>query len=119
MSDTRQVIERYVELTNQPGSPSFELFADQVEWLEVNSGRCGGRDELFAAMREGREALDQVTLEVKSLIVEGEAASLESVWSGRLIAQDIRLSVPLIYIFGVRDGRIVKEIDYAVMPSQG
>lgn len=46
MPDTREVVWRYVELTNEPGSPSFELFGEQVGWLEftaavpVGSRRC-------------------------------------------------------------------------------
>lgn len=62
---------------------------------------------------------DGVSLEVKSLIVDGEAASLEALCSGRVIAHDMQVSVPMIYIFGVRDGHIVNEADYVVMPSQG
>jgi hypothetical protein len=118
MSSTKDVVQRYVELTNEPGSPSFDLFGEQVDWCEVHSGRAGGKQALFAAMRESRQMFDAVRLDVKSLIVDGEAASLEAVWSGRMIANDVRVSVPMVYIFGVRDGRIVKEADYVVMPSQ-
>lgn len=117
MSSTAEVIERYIALTNQPGSPSFDLFGDSVDWLEVHSGRNGGREDLFAAMRESRAMFDQVKLEVRSLIVDGEAASLEAVWTGRMVANDAVIAVPMVYVFGVQGGRIVKESDYVVMPQ--
>ena len=46
-----------------------------------------------------------------------ETAALEGVWSGRIIANDATVSAPMVFVFGVRDGRIVKETDYVVLPS--
>jgi hypothetical protein len=117
MASTADVMHRYVELTNSPGSPSFPLFGPAVEWWEVHSNRRGGREELFAAMRQSREAFDNVKLELKSLIIDGESAALEGKWSARMIAGGALIAVPLVFIFGVRDGKIVKEIDYVIMPS--
>jgi ketosteroid isomerase-like protein len=117
VSNTAEIIRRYIDLTNAPGSPSYPLFADQLEWLEAHSGRNGGQAELFAAMNESRAAFDEMKVELKSLIVDGESAALEAQWSGRMMATGTTLSVPMVYIFGVRDGRIVKEIDYVVMPA--
>jgi hypothetical protein len=114
---TKTVIERYIQLTNEPGSPSFPLFGDSLEWLEVHSGRRGGQRELFSAMRESRAAFTQMRIDVLSLIVEGDSAALEARWSGHMTSGDRRISVPMVYIFGVRDGVIIKEIDYVIMPQ--
>ena len=67
MSSTAEVVQRYIELTNTLGSPSFDLFADELEWREVHSGRSGGQQELFAAMKESRDMFDNQGVEVKSL----------------------------------------------------
>src|SRR5579859_2129525 len=69
MVDVRKCIERFVEVYNQPGSPVFPLYADEVEWVFSDGGqlqgasiadyatavaRPSGREELFKAFREIR-----------------------------------------------------------------
>ena len=69
MVDVRKCIDRFVEVYNQPGSPIFPLYADEVEWVFSDGGqlagdaisdyatpatRPAGRDELFKAFREVR-----------------------------------------------------------------
>ena len=118
MSSTAQVVQRYIELTNTPGSPSFDLFADKLEWREVHSGRSGGQQELFAAMKESRDMFDNIRVEASALIIDGESACLEAIWSGRVIADYFTMSMPVVFIFGARGGKIVKKIRYVIIPPR-
>jgi hypothetical protein len=65
MVDVRRCIERFVEAYNKPGSPIFDFYADEIEWVstlaggalterETPVGRVYGRKELFAALCEAR-----------------------------------------------------------------
>jgi hypothetical protein len=69
MVDVRKCIERFVEVYNQPGSPVFPLYAEEVEWVFSDGGqltggsiadyatavaRPAGREELFKAFRDIR-----------------------------------------------------------------
>jgi hypothetical protein len=72
MVDVRKRIERFVELFNQPGSPVYEAYADEVDWVLVSGGSVaktgltsaselsatdmpvgvsGGREKLFHDLR--------------------------------------------------------------------
>jgi hypothetical protein len=38
MVEVRKRIERFIELFNQPGSPVYEAYADDVDWVFVSGG---------------------------------------------------------------------------------
>ena len=116
MPTTAEIVRQFVERMNSGGSQTFPLFGEHLEWIEVHSGRRGGRQELFAAMGESRAQFESVSFEPVSTIVEGDNAALEGQWSATIISTGRRITVSLVFMLSVRDGRIVREIDYVIMP---
>jgi ketosteroid isomerase-like protein len=111
--DVRRCIEAFVEVYNQPGSEVYPLYADQLDWIEMPSGRRGGRAELFAALREVRETITDLNLKVISIVADATSGVLESEWSGRKLGDGTPMRVRTLWIFDFEDGKITKEHDYS------
>ena len=81
--DVRTAIENFVEVYNREGSVVYPLYADELDWLEMPSGKRGGRAELFAALKEARDTVSDMKLKPLSIIADVEDGFLETEWSGR------------------------------------
>lgn len=114
--DVRSAVERFVSTYNAPGSDVYPLFADEVEWAEFPGGRSGGRDALFAALRAVRETVTDLNLAVRSMTADERSGTgvIESVWSGRRIADGAPMKAHTLWFLKFEDGLIVEERDYSV-----
>lgn len=116
--DARSLIERFVETYNRPGSDVYPLFGDQVAWAEFPGGRSGGRVELFAALREAREQISDLHLEVLSLTADRTSGVIESLWSGVRRSNGAAMRARTIWFLAFKDGKIVEERDYSIPMPQ-
>lgn len=115
--DTETIIRAFVEQYNRDGSDVYALYGETVDWLEMPSGRRGGRRELFDALKQVRDYFTDMKLEILSLIASGPHAVLESNWTARNKADDTQIAARIIWFFRIEEGKIVKEHDYSVMPQ--
>lgn len=113
-SCTRAAIERFVAVYNEPDSHVYPLYGDEVEWVEMPSGRSGGRAELFTALQEARSFLKGMQLEVLSITATGKDGVLESRWRART-PYGQPMSAHITWEFTVENGLIVKEHDHSVV----
>jgi limonene-1,2-epoxide hydrolase len=113
----KEAVLAYVEAYNGPESSIYHLYGDEVSWTESPFGRNGGRDVLFAAIREAREKIRDCRLDIVSIFTDANGAVLESVWSGFDRATGKALPrTPVIWFFGYDgEGRIVTQRDYSVV----
>lgn len=142
MSDVQQHMQRFVELYNEPGSPIYELYADEVDWRAHTSmdpgpeGSVGGRAELFAAFdasrgisRQEAEAgrfvsgrpgslKDMRLSSVHCMLAAEDLGILEAAWVGTLVGPDgeetpMRANIVFVHRFD-DDGRITMDHHYWV-----
>src|SRR5258706_325268 len=79
----RRAIETFVEVYNRPGSDVYPLFGDEVDWIEMPSGRRGGPAPLVAPLEDVRLAVEGLPLEVISLVAGGPGGGLAPTpWPG-------------------------------------
>jgi ketosteroid isomerase-like protein len=91
----------------------FYLYGDDVDWIEMPTGRRGGREELFAVLRGAREAIGEYRFTVISIVADGDQGVLESDWSGRSKEGGEPMEVRVLWFWGFRDGKIAKQHDYS------
>ncbi len=115
-ADVRNLVENFVRVYNQPDSDVFPLYGETVDWLELPSGRAGGRAELFEALKQARWFLKDLNLRVLSIVTEGNDAVLETEWSA-VLPDGNRMSAPIIWFFTFAEGKIVREHDYSIIPG--
>ena len=72
----RQIIETFVARYNQEGAPVFDLYGDEVDWIEMPTGRRGGRADLFAVLRGAREQIGEYRFTAISIAADGEPSRL-------------------------------------------
>lgn len=109
----RQIIEIFIARYNQPGAPVFDLYGDEVDWIEMPTGRRGGRDDLFAVLRGAREQIGEYRFKAISIVADGDEGVLESDWAGRSKDGGELMEVRVLWFWGFRDGKIVKQHDYS------
>ena len=109
----RKHIENFVEVYNRPASAVYPLYADTLDWIEMPSGRHGGRDELFAALKGVRDAITDMKLRVISIVANEHDGLLESEWTGKMVADGSPIKARVLWIFSFKDGKISKEHDYS------
>lgn len=111
----RDLVERFVERYNQPGSDVYPLCGPEVDWIEMPSGRHGDRDAFFAALKEAREAISDLRIEVISITADEDAGSavLESNVTGLKNADGRSFRLRVLWFLAFRDGLICKEHDYS------
>lgn len=109
----KAAVENFVRVYNEPGSEVYPLYGASVDWIEMPSGRRGGRDELFAALRQARSHFINLHMEAISITADETTAVLESEIALKTTAEDSALRVRTIWFFGFADGKIVKEHDYS------
>jgi limonene-1,2-epoxide hydrolase len=112
-----EAVLAYVEAYNGPQSSIYHCYGDEVSWVETPFGRNGGKEVLFAAIKDAREKIVDCHLEIVSIHTGADSAVLESVWSGTDRASGKALPrTPVIWVFGYDDqGRIVTQRDYSVV----
>ena len=115
--NARELVKNFVTIYNKPGSDVFPLYGNEVEWIEMPSGRRVGRADLFRALREAREFLTDLRLETLSIVANECDAVLESAWRARTIGTGETMSARIIWFFAFKDGKIVKEHDYSIMTT--
>lgn len=112
-------VARFVEVYNASGSDVYPLYGEAVDWIEMPSGRCGGREELFAALQGVRSAMSNLHLDVLSVVANDSSALLESEFSGTINASGETVKARVLWILSFdAAGKIIKEHDYTV-PVQG
>ncbi|MFC4595659.1 nuclear transport factor 2 family protein [Sphingobium tyrosinilyticum] len=111
---TRETIENFVRVYNEPGSEVYPLYGDRVEWIEMPSGRHGGRDELIEALRHARELFISLEMEAISIVTEGNEGVLESALTLKSAEGNV-VRTRTIWLFTVEGGKIVREHDYSMV----
>lgn len=109
----REAVENFVQVFNAPGSDVYPLFADEVDWIEMPSGRSGGREELFAALRQSRSYFADLHMDVLSITADDNDAVLESQLTLKSADGATVVRARTIWILGFKDGKIAKEHDYS------
>jgi hypothetical protein len=114
----RQLIDHFVEIYNQPGSPVYPLYGDYVDWIEMPVGRRGGYDELMAALRDSRQILRDFNLKVLSITADVDTGVLE----GELRTTDpktgeVRPPLRNMWFFKFAGDKIVQQHEYSVRPA--
>ena len=109
----RQIIETFVARYNQEGAPVFDLYGDEVDWIEMPTGRRGGRADLFAVLRGAREQIGEYRFTAISIAADGDQGVLESDWAGRSKAGGELMEVRVLWFWGFRDGKIIRQHDYS------
>jgi hypothetical protein len=56
MVDVRRCIERFVELFNRPGSPVYEMYSKDLDWVLVSGGAVAKSDLAFVSELEVTDA---------------------------------------------------------------
>jgi ketosteroid isomerase-like protein len=115
--DVRAAIETFVEVYNREGSLVYPLYADELDWLEMPSGRRGGRAELFAALKEARDMVEGMKLKPLSIVADTADGFLETEWSGRRRSDGSAMFSRVLWVFAFKDGKITKEHDYSIRPA--
>jgi len=113
--NTSAALERFVSVYNEPGSPVYPLYADEVIWQERPGGRGGDRDALFTALRASREKWT-ATLESVSMEVDGDLGVLNSLWRAEPKSDPALQPVvsDLLWVFRFdAAGLITTEFDYS------
>ena len=119
VSNTRtahQLIERFVEVYNMEGSLVYPLYADRIDWIEMPSGRRGGHDELFAALKGARTAMTNLRLTVLSITADQNSGVLESELHAVRTNSNAPIVIRVLWFFAFDNDKIVKEHDYSVTP---
>lgn len=115
MTTALDPVRRFLELYNGTEDAAvYPLYADEVDWLELPSGRSGDRDAFFTALRDVRTAVTDMSLEPLSITVGADSGVLESIFRGTLRSTGARIVNRVVWLFEYRDGLIVKERDYIV-----
>jgi ketosteroid isomerase-like protein len=112
---TRAAVENFVKVFNEAGSEIYPLYADRVNWIEMPSGRRGGREELFEALRQSRTHFGELRMEALSITAGETDAVLESELTLVPASGGDALTARTIWIFGFADGKIVREHDYSIV----
>jgi ketosteroid isomerase-like protein len=113
----KSLVERFVEAFNAPGSDVFPLYGEQVDWIEMPSGRGGDREALFAALRQSRSYFTDLKMAALSITAGESDAVLESELT-LTSADGMIVRARTIWIFGFENERIVKEHDYSFVLKQ-
>jgi ketosteroid isomerase-like protein len=115
--DVKTQVEQFVEAFNAPRSDVYPLFGDQVDWIEMPSGRSGDRDALFAAFRQSRSYFSDLKMVAISITAGESDAVLESELT-LTSADGAIVRARTIWIFGYENGRIAKQHDYSFVLKQ-
>ena len=113
--DTKDVIENFVRVYNEPGSNVYPLYGERVDWIEMPSGRRGGKEELFDALRQSRDFLKDLRLDVLSIVANGPDGVLESSFSAAAVKDGSPIKARIIWFFTAEGGKITKEHDYSIV----
>ena len=111
----KDAVERFVRVYNEPGSPVYPLFAQEVDWREIPGGRSGGAPELQAALRQVREDMSDLHIEPTSIVHGEDSAVLFTRWSATRPSDGKRISALTIWHLRFdAEGLIVQEHDYTL-----
>lgn len=112
----KTLVENFVKVYNAPGSDVYPLIGDDVDWIEMPSGRRGGRAEFFDALRQSRTYFTKLHLDVLSITVDESngSAVLESELT-LTTADEKVVRCRTLWFLGFKDGKIVKEHDYSIV----
>ncbi len=113
----RQLVENFVEVYNKPGSIVYPLYADQLDWIEMPSGRRGGHDELMAALRGVRQNLTDLNLTVLSITADADSGVLESELHAMNAKTGAAVLTRVLWFFRFAGDKIVMEHDYSIAPA--
>jgi ketosteroid isomerase-like protein len=113
-TEIENLVRTFVDVYNAPGSDVYPLFADDVDWSEHSSGRGGGREELFSALRELRAEWTELHLEIDQIIADEDSAALVSSWTARM-PDGAQVATSIVWILEFKDGLITKEHDYVLL----
>jgi ketosteroid isomerase-like protein len=122
---SRRLIAEY-----NKGSPGWveAVHAETTEWVELpflgGAGRRGGRAELRQAAELQVANFPDRRMELLNVIAGDDQAALEVEWTGTAAqqtawaARGARLKLRAVLILTVKDGRVIREVDYVIpMPA--
>jgi len=98
--------------------------AENTEWIELpflgGPGRSGGRKELRAAADLQVVNFPDRRMQLLNVVADGGQAALEVEWTGTAAKdtawakQGETLTLRAVLMLTVKDGRVVKEVDYVI-----
>jgi SnoaL-like domain len=107
---------------NEPGNDVTRFYAQELEWLEMPSGRHGRRAELFAAFAGVREfCTDLEITEIVQASGSGNVGVLECRWCATRVPDapggaPIPIDMFLIWIWTFDEqGLITRQHDYSIL----
>lgn len=125
MLTTAELVERYINLNNNNDVEGvLECCADDIMFESVmnpnNSVRLSGKDQVREVLVGTIQAFSQRSHRIASLIVDGDRAAAETIFTGVAAAElgggvnpGDEVSIRGATIFEARDGKIVRVCDYS------
>jgi len=130
MSANPEAVARNLIAEYNKGSPDWveACHAEDTVWVELpflgGPGRSGGRREIRQAAELQVANFPDRRMMLLNVVAGGEQAALEVEWTGTA-AKDTawapkgtKLTLRAVLILAVRDGKVVREVDY-VIPMPG
>jgi ketosteroid isomerase-like protein len=108
------------------GSPDWveACHAESTEWIELpflgGAGRSGGRADIRRAAELQVANFPDRRMTLLNLVAGDDQAALEVEWTGTAAADTAwakagaKLTLRAVLILTVKDGRVVKEVDYVI-----
>ncbi len=114
------VLAAFEAAWNGDPAAAADLVAEDVEYLEVPSGRLSqGPEEIVAWIEETRAWAPDFTIRTRDIVISGDRATWEWVMEGTQTGEwpeigttNRRFSVPGVSVIRMRDGRIASCRDY-------
>lgn len=114
MPDSRQTVATFIERMSRAHASVEDLYAGELDWIEMPTGRRGGREDLFKILRRARSEITDYNFDVISLVQDGDQAVLESTWQGRFAESGKVVKIRVLWFWAFRDGLISKQHDYSI-----
>jgi limonene-1,2-epoxide hydrolase len=110
-SDSIALIRRFIEACVRADADEFaEYFTEDAVWWNSPWKPVRGREAIREALRRGAQSMTALPWEVRHIVADGDVVLTERV--DHFMIGEVRVSVPCMGAFELRDGQIAAWRDY-------